>query len=620
MADIVPHMFQGELRAKTRPRRRDLLSPMAWWSLFHAPLILALFGSSLARAMAEVAGRFQVALWAFAAVEAALLASLLFLVTLPLALSRAYRVLAPFVMGLATLALAGDALLHRSTGLHFNRFFLEVALQPGAIRETGIAARELVLLAALALGWLAFEAVAGAAFVKRFASRSSRWAWLLLVPVLTAGERVANGAISYFGGEAVRAAGMVLPLQVPVRMNKVMGTLTGRHGMTDPADLNVAAGTPAGRLAASEIAITRKPDIVIALIESLRSDFLDEQTMPALWTRAQRGLVFDRHYSSASATHFALFSLFYGEPATQRDAVIGAGRTTLLFPLLKANGYQPRLIAASSVDWMELTRSVFADVQDSLETELPGEGYVKDDAMLERARAFVDGAKPDQPVFLFLFFVGTHFRYSYPPEAERFTPCWDGEGSLAADLAGREMIQRRARNSAIEVDRKLEAFLQHFEQKRGARPLTVITGDHGEEMLEHGRVGHATDVTEEQLHVPMVLLDEGLPTGHRDAPTGHIDVLPTILARLGDTHDPALYSSGVPMMDAAPNRFLLTTVGWEPRMALIGQDLKIRFFGQDAGFGSLNITDPKDRPIDDAEARFRREYRDVLRSLERQRP
>jgi hypothetical protein len=58
------------------------------------------------------------------------------------------------------------------------------------------------------------------------------------------------------------------------------------------------------------------------------------------------------------------------------------------------------------------------------------------------------------------------------------------------------------------------------------------------------------------------------------------------------------------MFDAPQDRFVLASHGWEPRYAAIGKDLKVSFYGMDAGLGGITITDPFDRPLPDGEARF----------------
>jgi len=328
--------------------------------------------------------------------------------------------------------------------------------------------------------------------------------------------------------------------------------------------------------------------------------------MPRLLRRAeQRGTVFERHYALSSSTYFTVFGLLFGLQAHKLDAVVGSGRRPELFPAFTANGYTSRFLAASSVDWMGLREQVFGDVQQSLETDWPPglSPDQKDAAMLAEAQRFVGGAG-DKPVFLFLFFVGTHFNYSYPARSARFAPVWDGAGILKASSAPGELILARARNSAYEVDWKLDEFLDWMEQARGQRPLVVVTGDHAEEMREQGHLGHGSALTVQQIHVPMVVMGDGVPVGKRQAATSHADVVPTLFALLGDRHPADSYSDGMSMFDAPEDRFVLSSLGWEPRFAAMSKDLKVSFYGMDAGLGGVSITDPFDQRLPDAEARF----------------
>jgi hypothetical protein len=68
------------------------------------------------------------------------------------------------------------------------------------------------------------------------------------------------------------------------------------------------------------------------------------------------------------------------------------------------------------------------------------------------------------------------------------------------------------------------------------------------------------------------------------------------------------------MFDAKPDRFVLTTVGWEPHYAVIGRDLKVTMY---AGFGDAQITDPDDRELPDAAQRFGANAGKVLKALGR---
>jgi uncharacterized protein len=337
--------------------------------------------------------------------------------------------------------------------------------------------------------------------------------------------------------------------------------------------------------------------------------------MPRLWKRAQGGTVFEHHYATSSSTHYALFSLFYGLNGHNFEAVVGSGRAPLFLGALKANGYRSRFIAASSVDWMELTQFVFRDVKEDLETHLTGDGELRDADMLARARRFVN-AGGKEPQFLFLFFVGTHFRYSYPARSARFAPCWDGSGTYRAAHLYPALVRERARNAAYEVDWKLDEFLHEYEAKRGRKPLVIVTGDHGEAFGERGRIGHTSDVSDAQIHVPMVVLgDDSRPPSRRQEVTSHVDVVPTLLELLGDDHPSQSYSHGMSMFSAPPDRFVLATVGWEPRFAVIGRDLKATFFAYDAGLGGVEVTDPSDRPLPDGASRFSAQASRIMRAF-----
>jgi uncharacterized protein len=66
------------------------------------------------------------------------------------------------------------------------------------------------------------------------------------------------------------------------------------------------------------------------------------------------------------------------------------------------------------------------------------------------------------------------------------------------------------------------------------------------------------------------------------------------------------------MFEAPPDRFVMSTVGWEPRYAAIGADLKVTMY---AGLGTARITDPDDQPLPDGPARMAASAGRILRAL-----
>jgi membrane-anchored protein YejM (alkaline phosphatase superfamily) len=592
--------------------------PALLWALLHAPVILLLYRSSLARALHELPGALGPGMIVAWCVEAAFIASLAWLAVLPLSITpRVYRYAAPAALGLWTIALSVDSQLYDAMGFHLNGLFVSVLLQPRALAEVGIPMSRVAWFLSGAAFWLAADTWLGSRFIARFAAPRRVWTWIAALVLLQALERVAVATLTYFGGSAVFAAGAVLPLEPPLRLNHVLTPLTGRRDdpSGEPLSASFLPTAPAPQaLAPKAVHFTRKPDVVLVLVESLRSDFLDAETMPRLWTRSARGARFVRHYASASSTHYALFSLFFGLNGQKLESVLGAGSRPLLLEAFRANGYQMRLITASSVDWMGMKRTVFADVKDDLDTDLPGVGATRDSAMIARARSWV-GHAGRRPLLLVLFFDGTHFNYTYPPRSAHFAPVWDGAGSLRdADTAA---MRRRAQNAAYEVDWKLDEFLAAFRGARGRDPLLLVTGDHGEAFREQGLVGHGERVTEQEIHVPMVVVDSLMPIGIKETPTSHVDVMPTLFGLLGDTHPAASYCDGMRMTDADSSRYVLSTTGWSPWYAVVGMREKVTFFGLDAGLGGVKVTDPADHPLPGGRANLAGQAAQILKAFSR---
>jgi hypothetical protein len=59
--------------------------------------------------------------------------------------------------------------------------------------------------------------------------------------------------------------------------------------------------------------------------------------------------------------------------------------------------------------------------------------------------------------------------------------------------------------------------------------LVIVTGDHGESMLEDGFFAHPSRLSDAQTQTPLVLVGPGAPSATMGYPTSHVDVLPSVL-------------------------------------------------------------------------------------------
>jgi len=191
------------------------------------------------------------------------------------------------------------------------------------------------------------------------------------------------------------------------------------------------------------------------------------------------------------------------------------------------------------------------------------------------------GAQRDRPLFLFLHYYDVHADYASLPEYERLflSPyegradgsAWQIERANFADAHIAHCLEEPDSRPCIfgskEKPRRIDAEMervefnaedvQHLEELydagirqldtelgrllafldssgRGDDTLVVITSDHGEEFLEHGRVGHFLTTHQQSLRVPLIMRGPGLPAGIRvDTPVSLVDLAPTLLALAG---------------------------------------------------------------------------------------
>jgi len=325
----------------------------------------------------------------------------------------------------------------------------------------------------------------------------------------------------------------------------------------------------------------RPPDVVVISLDTLRADHLPtygyaKPTAPRLDALARESLVFDRAYTEAPHTLPSHTSLFTGlHPG--RHGVRDRGDTLApdvptLAELFAAHGWQ----TGGFTNCYFLTPEFriergFAHYDAAHDIESPRAA----DATNEAVFAWLDTLAPDRPIFLFAHYFDVHsdwdvLAYDAPDEyRKRFAgdppPGFrTGDGKVSAtrwiaqqnrkgpDLTPEELEHLRGLYDAgvAWTDAQLGALLDGLDARGRLRDaIVIVTADHGEEFLEHGKLLH-TQVFEESMRIPLVVsLPEmrgakgpscrplaGLATpapGRTGALVQHVDLLPTLAECLG---------------------------------------------------------------------------------------
>jgi arylsulfatase A-like enzyme len=323
------------------------------------------------------------------------------------------------------------------------------------------------------------------------------------------------------------------------------------------------------------------PNLLVLLIDTLRADRLgaygaDPSPSPTLDRLASRGLVFEDSISQSSWTMPSVASILTGLHPRSHGT---PGMRGVAGDVTPETGF----LADALVTWPELAQraglttvavaanplmSRATNLAQGFETlvELPW-GSTTDawSPASDVNRIFLDWVAGHRAwrFVAYLHYMDPHDPY-WPPESMR-PPQPPGLRPLVAQ--GRVAKATKTKGAPpltpVEVeylsklytgevrawDEQLAALL-HGLESAGVLDSTIIlvTADHGEEFLEHGRMRHGSHLYEESIRVPLILVGPGVPVGRRADTAQGIDVLPTIAGIL-DLTPPA----------ALPGRDLLAT-------------------------------------------------------------
>jgi len=326
------------------------------------------------------------------------------------------------------------------------------------------------------------------------------------------------------------------------------------------------------------LATGARANIILFTIDSCRVDRFgcygyDGDTTPNIDRWSRSGTVFTQAYSTSAWTAPGLASIMTGlYPAAHgidnRDRS-GAARLETLVKIFKAKGYQvPNLNFFTFAPYYAnfglgpVERRYFGDEEGAALLNWLRENAGKADA---------------SPFFVWYHATFVHQPYRPPPEdlpapreelekSPGIRAVLNGAivplGSTEFKPADKPILDALYNAEMRRTDRLFGKMLQLL-QERGLldSTLIIVTADHGEELLDHGFVGHASTslhakLFEELVHIPLILSWPGsIPSGAiRPHPVSQIDILPTILRLL--QIDPPPGVNGRDLFDPDPDRAL----------------------------------------------------------------
>ncbi len=313
-----------------------------------------------------------------------------------------------------------------------------------------------------------------------------------------------------------------------------------------------------------EAAGERRPDLYLVLVDTIRWDHMSaagygRETTPVMDSLAADGLSWDRMQGQSGWTLPAMASILTG--LSQREHGAGwsdggfygiAAELPTLQMLLGDAGYQT--VALFNVIFMGEDFGFHRGFDHFDREGFVGSASRRDAAgTVDDFLAWYDRSRDtDRPLFAAIHFFDPHLPYAPPPPYDAmwtdpdyggpFGPEWGGRddvmqvntGVTALDSAGLYNLTALYDGELAYTDAQLGRLLSELEA-RGAMEdaFLVVVGDHGEELMDHGRMGHGHTMYQELLHVPLIIAGPGLGPGEARGCAAHVDVLPTMLAMAG---------------------------------------------------------------------------------------
>lgn len=292
------------------------------------------------------------------------------------------------------------------------------------------------------------------------------------------------------------------------------------------------------------------PDVLLLSVDALRADRLGflgcaRPTSPALDALAARGVVFEDAWSSSSWTPPAIGSLLTGLHPIRHGFAGGPVRlpaeVATLAETLRDAGWRTR--AAVQNAWLAPEFGVGDGFEQYAWWDFRGDRLADDAVTADLGRWM---AEPGRPFLLWVHHFAPHCPYvPHEPWTARFSPPrfsrWAESvefGEMAAFRRRMLLPQDLERFTAL-YDGEIAFTDEHIGRLLRAVPrpddtLVVLVADHGEELKDHGGLGHYRHLHREVARVPFVVALPGQRGSVRyTGPVSGTDLVPTLRAVLG---------------------------------------------------------------------------------------
>ena len=511
-----------------------------------------------------------------------------------------------------------DSWVYAIFQFHLNGFVLNLLMTPGGLASMDMSTGSYWsfigrLLMVLVLQGVVLVIAVRSKWIFRWQQRifrgyKSRLAFMGCLVILTLGQMLGYGLARVSWYRPVLQVADTIPFYIPVTFNHL-----ARHWGWNVSDTNLPSANDTSLSLNYPIHPLRFGDnsprynVMILMCETLRADMLTQEIMPETFAFAKKNLQFMQHYSSGNGTREGVFGAMTGLYGSYWRNMLRDNRGSAFVRLLQDNDYDLELYTSQSFSYPEFDRTVFATVA-------PEHMHVhSDDApSWQRDRNnvadiihWLSAREKGVPFMTFMFFESPHARYVFPPESvirPDYCKTFDYANLVNPTPAQTRQIFNRYVNSVHHLDSQIARLVEYLKTSgQLANTILVITGDHGEAFYEKGRWGHGGhSFLEEQERVPLIMHIPGVSPRVFNDLSSHVDIVPTILTKMGVTNPCEDYCVGRNLLQPTPSLNYVVSAGWDS-MALITDHEKYAFSYR--GFRLPEGFSRNDQPLNEKDVR-----------------
>ncbi|SKA50473.1 DUF3413 domain-containing protein [Enterovibrio nigricans] len=319
---------------------------------------------------------------------------------------------------------------------------------------------------------------------------------------------------------------------------------------------------PLEKLSFSSKASSYNPNLLIVMVESLRSDMLDPVVMPNLDDFASHNVKFMHHYSSSNDSMAGLFGLFYGLPGSYAQSARTEGLSPLLLDTLEKRQYDFGLFSADNFNNPIYYQSIFGKHLDNATKINADEAWLADHKATDNLENWLNNKVPNKPWFAYLELKSVA-EYEQGGDYDRpFQPSLDNDLANVGEHTTL-VLKNSYNNAAYYVDSLLGELFDSLEAKGQLdNTIVIVTANHGLEFNETGSNswGANTNYSKYQIQVPLVVHWPDQGRHEVDIYSSHLDIVPTLMESMLAVDSPTeSYTSGQNLFDLAdtPRKWVL---------------------------------------------------------------